>query len=321
MEEDAARAHDEAAARLGRPMNFYPHNYDERHAKGETKGPRAGAWSKFKGVFWDRFSGKWKAELKVDGKLTAFGVFDDEEDAARAYDVEAAKLGRPLNFSNDQSRAVVAAKFAATNPSSQFKGVTWKKLNKKWEAQIKIDGKKSHVGLYDDEEAAARAYDEVAAKQGRPVNFPVAEGGSRAMKGAYGGSSQYKGVWWNKRESKWRARIRFEGKAIELGHFKEEEEAARAYDKAAERVGRPMNFLDRQPQPPAASSSDGLKRGRDDNDGGNTGAPGGDDAEVHPPPPQRQNRAPTPPLLCEEPVPPPPAIMVVPPAPRTAASV
>jgi len=46
-------------------------------------------------------------------------------------------------------------------------------------------------------------------------------------------ASRFKGVRWVKKTSKWRAIIFTNGRAISLGHFHDEEEAARAYDKAA----------------------------------------------------------------------------------------
>ena len=46
-------------------------------------------------------------------------------------------------------------------------------------------------------------------------------------------SSQYKGVSWNKRDSKWEAYIGLDGRKISLGHFKSEEEAGLAYNKQA----------------------------------------------------------------------------------------
>lgn len=46
-------------------------------------------------------------------------------------------------------------------------------------------------------------------------------------------TSSYKGVYWHKPRNKWRARIVVNGKAKELGRFKTEEEAAKAYDLAA----------------------------------------------------------------------------------------
>jgi len=47
---------------------------------------------------------------------------------------------------------------------------------------------------------------------------------------------KYKGAYWNEKEQKFRARIRFKGKTIELGRFDDEEKAAIAYDLAAKRL-------------------------------------------------------------------------------------
>jgi hypothetical protein len=45
-------------------------------------------------------------------------------------------------------------------------------------------------------------------------------------------TSQYRGVTWNKQKKSWRARIQADGVSRDLGHFKSEEDAARAYDRA-----------------------------------------------------------------------------------------
>lgn len=46
-------------------------------------------------------------------------------------------------------------------------------------------------------------------------------------------SSRYKGVSWDKQDKRWRVRIRVNSKNKALGCFKDEKEAARAYDRAA----------------------------------------------------------------------------------------
>jgi hypothetical protein len=51
-----------------------------------------------------------------------------------------------------------------------------------------------------------------------------------------GFTSQYKGVYWAKDRSKWRARIRVDGVERRLGDYHDEVQAARAYNRAARRA-------------------------------------------------------------------------------------
>lgn len=55
---------------------------------------------------------------------------------------------------------------------SRFKGVAWHVKNKNWIAQIKVDRKVIYLGSFDDDVAAARAFDTEAKKYGRSRNFP-----------------------------------------------------------------------------------------------------------------------------------------------------
>ncbi len=54
--------------------------------------------SKYRGVSWDKKSNQWNASIKVAGKKENLGYFDDEAEAARAFDTRAAELGRPTNY-------------------------------------------------------------------------------------------------------------------------------------------------------------------------------------------------------------------------------
>jgi hypothetical protein len=59
--------------------------------------------------------------------------------------------------------------------TSKYKGVHWKRINKKWVASIQLNGKAYHLGCFADEIAAAIAYDEKAKVLHREfacLNFP-----------------------------------------------------------------------------------------------------------------------------------------------------
>lgn len=114
---------------------------------------------------------RWQAQIQCAGKKTHLGHYLDQEEAARKYDEEARKLGRHVNFPNEGD---IQAIKGGRGGKSRFKGVSWHLVTNKWEAGIKIDGKKTGLGHFTDEVEAAHRYDEAAAKLGRPLNFPPA---------------------------------------------------------------------------------------------------------------------------------------------------
>jgi hypothetical protein len=59
---------------------------------------RRGCSSAYRGVHFDISHQKWRARIRIGGKLLDLGLYDSELNAARKYDSHAALVGRPLNF-------------------------------------------------------------------------------------------------------------------------------------------------------------------------------------------------------------------------------
>lgn len=71
----------------------------------------------------------------------------------------------------------------------------------------------------------------------RKSNLRPASGSQNAANsGSRSGTSQFKGVCWDKRNGLWEAKIHEGGRQVRLGYFHDESEAASCYDAAALRI-------------------------------------------------------------------------------------
>ena len=172
-----------------------------RRKKAPAAQQRGTATLAFVGVRWLKRDGRWRAEIKHDGTQQHLGSFAEDQEAARAFDAAARRL-RPkgkahgvqvgsnwqrLNFptareeayaaqqglptlstvGSAEQKSATAASAAAQGFRSAFVGVCWETRQGRWRASIQHDGTRHSLGAFDDEQEAARAFDD-AARRLRP---------------------------------------------------------------------------------------------------------------------------------------------------------
>ncbi|BDA43845.1 probable AP2-like ethylene-responsive transcription factor PLT2 [Coccomyxa sp. Obi] len=226
--EEAARAYDRKALLFMGPSaitNFPPTDYagEDLTAEGtaEEQAKKRRRTSSFRGV--TRAGGKWKAAIRANNVKKDLGVFEDELDAARAYDAAAVQLLGPAAVTNFNKDDVMAAlpQAAAEQVAAESAPLPSQALQ---DAQLPSSGAQEPSG------ASVQSVQATVAPtaQGSPL-WPQLPAGNGALLPPTLAVPllRFHGVRPTS-NGKWHAQV-----VVEVGRFDTEEEAARAYDRAA----------------------------------------------------------------------------------------
>lgn len=188
-EEAAARGYDRVAvgwfgedSRLNFP-NERPRAATIDEIRREQGGrPVEDKTSRYLGVSWFHPRQRFVASIRGDGRYWSLGHWERERDAAIAYDRAALYFrgaGTRLNFpklrlepaSPEQIQKEQHAR-ARAKMSSRYEGVS--RTPRGWDAYVPLAGARIPLGIYEDERAAALAYDRAALHLFGPTTSHVA---------------------------------------------------------------------------------------------------------------------------------------------------
>lgn len=150
--------------------------------------------SEYKGVV--RHRGKWEASKSVNGKRVYQESFNDETEAAYAYDRASIQYDGEFALINFPWGVVpqttsLLAEVAQVEPERKprFFGINFDRCRGKWRARLQIEGRTRFLGYFNDEVEAARSVDRNAIKylgvdEAKPkLNFSISDYTATSMIG------------------------------------------------------------------------------------------------------------------------------------------
>jgi hypothetical protein len=213
---------------------------------------------RYKGVCWCVEKEKWKSELKRDYVNYFLGYYDDDTDAAKAYNNFAHYFNTTnnanyvLNKIDEIDYCPIPQNIPELNrlkfqneKTSMYNGVFFCKSRNTFYTSIKHMGKSYYLGASNNEKECAMLYNKQAAYFNQidgNANYILNEQFDKTPENILktkienykdNKSSQYYGVNWSKQRKKWRAVIVVNKKQIHLGFYDDELDAAIAYNNYA----------------------------------------------------------------------------------------
>lgn len=144
-----------------------------------NKSPDPSNKSGYKGVCWNKDKQAWVANIRLEDRFVYLGAFQEILDAAKAYDAALDLYFPGIDLYRNFPSSSVAAEYTVVSViekhssvsgqkrgkgTSQYLGVSWFKRDACWKAFIYVDKKQKHLGYYQSEIDAARAYNVAALK-------------------------------------------------------------------------------------------------------------------------------------------------------------
>ena len=136
--------------------------------------------SKYTGISFNKASNKWTAQIMIDRHVRFIGLYENEEEAAIDYARalykykgqealhkarERYSTGLAIDLEDVPTQPpILKSEGCIKEGASKYTGVSFSKANNKWHAAIRVEGKKRHIGYYENEEEAAIDYARAAFK-------------------------------------------------------------------------------------------------------------------------------------------------------------